>query len=145
MPDRPPQSYANHARYLPGFHFFVLPVLLVNTIIAMVGLVRTPSLTTAWVMVVAIALLLGMFFARTMPLTVQNRVIRLEETLRLERLLPGRRAEIPGLSGDHLIGIRFASDAEVPALVDRIGTGELRTRKEIKRAITSWRADHIRA
>ncbi len=139
------QSYASHARYVPGFHFFALPVLLINAIVWIVNAVRHPGVDTAWGAVVAIAIFLAVFYARGMALRVQDRVIRLEETLRLTRLMPSRGADIARLSRDHLVALRFASDAEVPGLVDRVLAGELATRREIKAAVRSWRADHLRA
>lgn len=145
MPSQPSQSYASHARYLPGFHFFALPVLLINAIVMIVSAVRVPSLTTAWAALVAIAIALAVFYSRWMPLQVQDRVIRLEETLRLERLMPARRADIARLSRSHLVALRFACDAEVSGLVDRILAGEVKSRKDIKSAVQAWRPDHHRA
>jgi hypothetical protein len=139
------QSYASHARYVPGFHFFALPVLLINAIVWIVNAVRHPGVDNAWGAVVAIAIFLAVFYARGMALRVQDRVIRLEETLRLTRLMPSRGADIARLSRDHLVALRFASDAEVPGLVDRVLAGELATRREIKAAVQTWRADHLRA
>ena len=145
MPNRPSQTFATHARYLPGWHFFTFPVLGINAIVALVVLVRSPTLASAWAAVVAIALALAIFYSRYMVLVVQDRVIRLEETLRLERLLPERRAEIARLSRNHLVALRFACDAEVPGLMDRILAGEMSSRKDIKRAVTTWRPDYHRA
>jgi hypothetical protein len=139
------QSFTRHAQYVPGFHFFVLPVLVVNAIVAIVTAVRAPGLPTAWAALVAVALLLAMLYLRMMALSVQDRVIRLEETLRLTQLMPSRAADIARLSRGHLVALRFASDAEVPGLVDRILAGELGTRKEIKAAVKQWRPDHLRA
>jgi hypothetical protein len=144
MSDDAVQSYANHARWLPPWHFFVMPVLGANVIIRIVELVRTPGLPSAWDALVAVALMTGLICARWMPLRVQDRVVCLEETLRLERLLPGRSHEIEQLSRGQLIGIRFASDLEVPHLVDRILAGELVLRNDVKRAVQHWRPDHGR-
>jgi len=144
MSDDAVQSYANHARWLPPWHFFVVPVLLANVIIRIVELVRTPGLPSAWEAIVAVALLTGLVCARWMPLRVQDRVVCLEETLRLERLLPGRSQDVERLSRGQLIGIRFASDAEVPHLVERILGGELASRNDVKRAVQHWRPDHGR-
>lgn len=141
----PTQSFANHVRYLPGFHFFVLPVLSINAIVWLVAAVRAPGLDSAWTAVVALAIVAGFVFARSMSLRVQDRVIRLEETLRLHRLLSGREADIGKLTRDHLVALRFASDPEVPGLVDRILAGEIGTRKDIKNAVRSWRSDYLRA
>ena len=139
------QSFERHARYVPGFHFFAIPVLAINAIMAIVTAVRAPGLPTAWAALVAVALTLAILYARLMSLSVQDRVIRLEETLRLTRLMPDRAADIARLSRGHLVALRFASDAEVPGLVDRVLAGELGTRKEIKAAVKHWRPDHLRA
>ena len=144
MPE-PTQTFANHARYLPGFHFFVLPVLWGNVIVAAVSAARAPSMVSAWAVAMALALGLLALYARAMPLGVQDRLIRLEESMRLRRLMPGRDADIDRLSRDHLVALRFACDAEAPGLVDRVLAGEVRTRKEIKGAVKVWRPDHHRA
>ena len=145
MSDDSVQTYGNHARWLPPFHFFAMPVLLINFIVTVVLLIKNPSLGTLWGAMVAAALATGLLFARWMPLRMQDRIIRLEEMLRLERLLPGRYTEFERLTRDQLIAIRFASDAEVPHLVDRILEGELVTRDDVKRAVQHWRPDHMRA
>jgi len=144
MSDESVQSYSNHARWLAPWHFFAIPVLLSNIVVELVRFVRAPSLPAAWVAIVAIALLTGLMCARWMPLRVQDRLIRLEETLRLERLLPDRAREVEHLTRDQLIGVRFASDAEVPHLLDRMVSGELVRRSDVKRAVQHWRADHQR-
>lgn len=145
MTNRPAQSISNHARYVPGFHFFAMPVIGINVIVMIVYAVRAPSLATAWAALVAIAIAVAIFYARWMPLRVQDRLIRLEETLRLERLMPGRGADITRLSQHHLVALRFACDAEAPALVDRVLAGEMQTRKDIKGAVKTWRPDYHRA
>ena len=141
----PIQTYASHRRYIPQFHFFVLPVLVANIIIAIVGFVRYPRFITGWVVVLATALAIGIWTARAMALRVQDRLIRLEERLRLERLLPpDLRGRVVDLKTGQLVAIRFAPDDEVPDLVRRILSGELTTQGDIKRAIQNWRADHLR-
>ena len=145
MSDDSVQTYTNHARFLVPWHFFAIPILTTNAIVQLVRLVRAPSLLNLWAVVVAIALVTALILARWMPLRVQDRVIRLEETLRLMRLLPDRFRDIERLTRDQVIGIRFASDAEVPHLFDRIMAGELTTRADIKRAVQHWRPDHLRA
>lgn len=145
MPDSTAQSYTTHVRWLPAFHFFALPVLLINAIVMIVAAARQPSLTSAWAALVGIAMPVGIFFARWMPLRVQDRVIRLEESLRLTRLLPTRGADIASLTQNQLVAIRFAGDEEVPSLLDRIRKGEIRSQKEIKQAVKTWRPDHLRA
>jgi hypothetical protein len=139
------QTYANHRRFFPMYHFFALPVLLINVIVAAVQFARAPSLMTGWIVVVALALALGIFSARYFPLRAQDRIIRLEERTRLERLLP---ADLRGRAGElrhsQLIALRFASDTEVPELARRTLSGELKNASDIKRAIRNWRADHLR-
>ena len=144
MADDDIQNYGNHVRWFPPWHFFVAPVLLINVALAIKALVETPTLLTLWLVVLAVAIALGFGLARWMVLRVQNRLIRLEEHLRLEKLVPERHPEIEELSLAQLIAIRFASDAEVPHLLDRIGSGEIGSRDEIKRAIQHWRPDHLR-
>jgi hypothetical protein len=139
------QSFETHARYMPPFHFFVVPVLLINLIVQIVAAVRAPGLATIWGVVVALALGMAAVLLRFMVLTVQDRVIRLEETLRLTRLLPDRAGDIAKLSRDHLVALRFAADAEAASLIARILAGEISTRKQIKAAVKTWRADHLRA
>jgi hypothetical protein len=143
MPDKP-QSFANHGRVHPLFHLVVAPILFINIIASIVLLVRAPGLSTAWGVVMAVALLLMLILLRINPMKVQDRVIRLEERLRLAALLPQPlNARIPELSVDQLVGLRFASDAELSALVERTLRENL-SRKQIKQAIVSWRADEWR-
>ena len=139
------QSYASHRRYIPEFHFFVLPVLLANIVVTVIEFVRHPRFITAWIAVVAIALGIGIWTARAMALRAQDRIIRLEERVRLAQLLPpDLRSRIGELQTSQLIAIRFAPDEELPELVRRALEGELKTRADIKRAIQNWRADHLR-
>lgn len=140
-----PQSYANHTRWLPAYHFVVLPLLLINIVIHVRDLVRAPSLWTLWGSVVAVAIFTGIVLARTMALTAQDRVIRLEETLRLQRLLPAEEhGEIGSLTRRQFIALRFASDEELPALFRRVRKGEFADQKAIKLAIAAWRPDLLR-
>lgn len=144
MSDDAVQSYANHQRWLPPWHFFAIPVLGSNVIVQIVRFAREPAADAAWTAIVAIALVTALVCARWMPLRVQDRLISLEEALRLTRLMPDRALEIEQLTRGQFIGIRFASDAEVPHLVDRILAGELVTRNDVKRAVQHWRSDHQR-
>jgi hypothetical protein len=140
----PSQSFANHARFDPPFHFFVLPVTLITTIAIIVRAVRQPSSWTLWLVVVAFAAIVAVFKIRLNALKVQDRVIRLEERLRLMSILPeAMHPRISDLSDDQLIGLRFACDEELPALCRR-ALDEKLTKKEIKQAVKTWRPDYMR-
>lgn len=144
MADRQ-QTYANHRRYWPMWHFFAFPILLANVIVLAVYFARNSNLANGWNVVVAIALIVAVFASRSMPLRTQDRIICLEERTRLDRLLPAHlRARVPELIRSQLIALRFAPDAEIPDLTRRVFDGELKTPSDIKRAISAWRADHLR-
>ena len=139
-----PQSFANHGRLHPLFHFVLLPIFFLNIIASLVWLVRVPGFLTVWNFVMAVTFFLMVALIRMYPMKVQDRVIRLEERLRLASLLaPPLNARIPELSVDQLVGLRFASDSELPVLVERTLRENL-SRKQIKQAIVSWRADDWR-
>ncbi len=145
MADRT-QSYTNHVRWFPLFHFFVVPVLLANVVNALRHIWLTPSLSTAFAALVAAAIAMGALAARLMVNTVQDRVIRLEMRLRLARLLPADlQARIPDLTPKQLVALRFAADAELTALIRDVVAGKYGTQKEIKLQVKSWQADWLRA
>lgn len=140
------QNYKNHARWLPAYHFFVLPVLLVNMANAIRHIVQNPTLSTVFAFVVSVALLMLGFLSRVMALTVQDRVIRMEMRMRLRQVLPpDLHSHINGLSHRQLVALRFASDAELPDLVRDVTAGTLTTPKDIKLRVKSWQADWLRA
>lgn len=146
MADSASQSYANHTRYVPGYHYLLLTLLTINLLWTGYRLFREPSVDRGVSFLVAIALGLLAYYARSFALRAQDRVIRLEERLRLTRLLPAdQHGRIDALRTSQLIALRFASDEEVPALAARVFAGELTKPKEIKQAIRNWRADHLRA
>jgi hypothetical protein len=141
-----PQSYANHVRWFPPFHFFVLPVLLAYVLNALRHLWLAPSLSTGFAALVAAAIFMGALLARVMVTAVQDRVIRLEMRLRLARLLPGDlQARIPDLTPKQLVALRFAGDAELPALARDVLAGKYGSQKEIKLQVKNWQADWLRA
>ena len=141
----PTQNFSNHRRYIPMWHFFALPILLANVVVLATIFARDPSPLSGWNVIVSVALVLAVFVSRWMPLRAQDRIICLEETTRLERVLPADlRARIPELRRRHLIALRFAPDEELPDLTRRVLQGDLKTPSDIKRAIASWRADHLR-
>jgi hypothetical protein len=144
MAEKVPQSLSNHARYDPPFHFFVLPVFGLTVMVAVVHLIRHPGFGSAWLVVLAMAAVTAVGKARAYALKVQDRVIRLEERLRLAMLLDQpARARITELSESQLVGLRFASDAELPALAAR-ALAEKLSRKQIKESIKHWRPDYWR-
>jgi hypothetical protein len=139
-----PQTYATHRRFDPLQHFVLIPIFLITAGATIWHAVRYPSLHAIWVMVVALAVLLLSLQLRAYGLKVQDRVIRLEETLRMQRLLPpDLQARIPELTVKQMVGLRFASDAE---LADRVrealdqGLGQ----EAIKKRIQTWRPDTFR-
>jgi hypothetical protein len=144
MAEKVPQSLSNHTRFDPPFHFFVLPVFAITVIIAIVHLVQYPSLHAAWLVVFMLAATVAAVKTRTYALKVQDRVIRLEERLRLAILVDKPlRTRIVELTESQLVGLRFASDAELPGLAARALSEKL-SKAEIKKAITQWRPDYWR-
>jgi|SRR5207249_2508487 len=140
------QTYKNHPRLLPPFHFFVVPVLLLNFANQLRHVWIRPNLATGWAAVVGAALLTLAIFARIQVLTVQDRVIRLEMRQRLRQVLPAAlQPRINDLTHRQLVALRFASDAELPALVSDVLEGRLTTSKEIKMKVKDWQPDWLRA
>jgi hypothetical protein len=140
------QNFQNHAKYVPVFHFFVLPVLLFNVGWAIYRIVRAPSGGSVENLVVALALLLAALYGRMFALAVQDRLIRLEMQLRLQGLLPvNLRPRIAEFSLNQLVALRFGSDAELPGLAAKVLAENLQDRKTIKRMIQNWQADDLRA
>jgi Family of unknown function (DUF6526) len=142
----PTQSYKNHTRFLPPFHFFVVPVLLVNLINSLRHLYLMPNRSTGFAVIMAVALAMLAFLTRQMVVSVQDRVIRLEMRLRLRHLLPpDMQTQINALSPRQLVALRFASDGELADLVRDVLAGKLTTPKDIKMQVKSWQADWMRA
>jgi hypothetical protein len=142
-----PQSFQHHARFDPPFHFVILPLLLLNFAFAIYATIHSwPSFehTHLWWIVMAIVLFVMAGLLRGYALKNQDRLIRLEEQLRLADLLSeDQLGLIEALTVDQYVGLRFASDAEVAALAQRAVTEHL-DRKQIKQAITTWRPDNQR-
>ncbi|MGA9569414.1 MAG: DUF6526 family protein [Candidatus Acidiferrales bacterium] len=140
------QNFQNHAKYVPVFHFFVLPMLLLNVGWEIHRVVEALSAGSVKSLLVALALFLAALYGRMFALAVQDRVIRLEMQLRLQGLLPvNLRARIPEFTINQLVALRFASDAELPGLAGTVLTENLQNRKTIKRMIQNWQADNLRA
>jgi len=140
-----PQSYKNHTRLRPAFHFFAVPVLLINVFVQLWWLWGAPTLGNVWALVVASALLTLAFLSRTQALSAQDRIIRLEMHLRLRDILPADlQARIHELSPRYLVALRFASDAELPGLIREVLGGTLKTPREVKRRVRDWQGDWLR-
>jgi Family of unknown function (DUF6526) len=144
MPENRPQSFSSHARYDPWFHFFILPVFSLLVLAAIVHLFLRPGWHSAAFVVPALATLALVFKVRLYSIKVQDRVIRLEERLRLATLIdPSFRARIPEFTESQLIALRFASDNELPALAAR-ALNEKLSAADIKKSIQAWRPDYWR-
>jgi hypothetical protein len=141
------QSFENHGKYVPSYHFFALPVFMVNFVWSLVRLWKLGiSFEGIFGVILAAAFVVLAFRARVFALSVQDRVIRLEERLRYERVLP---ADLQGKCGeltiDQIVALRFACDAELPALARKVLDEKLTERKAIKQLIKTWRPDYQRA
>jgi hypothetical protein len=144
MAAKTPQTFASHTRFDPPFHFFVLPVFVSALIWSVAHLVRHPGAHAAELMVFLLAALLAVFKIRLYSLKVQDRVIRLEERVRLATLLSEPlRSHLPELTEDQLVALRFASDGEVAKLAER-ALNEKLSRADIKKSIQNWRPDYWR-
>src|ERR1700733_10888374 len=144
MGDAKAQSFANHLRLDPPFHFFLLPLGLIAIIVSVIILIRRPGIGSVLGVILAIGFVMIAAKARSYALKVQDRVIRLEERLRLSLLLPETlRPRIGDLTESQLIALRFASDSELPVLAKR-ALDEGMTSKQIKTSIESWRPDYFR-
>jgi hypothetical protein len=146
MASQAPQSFENHTRLVPGFHFVTLPLLLANFLFATYQAVADFSMATIVGLGLALALILLALFVRGMVVTVQDRVIRLEERLRMRALLPpDLQGRIEDFSVRQLVALRFACDEELPALARKVLDDRIEDKKAIKQMVTRWRADYQRA
>ncbi len=147
MADDKPQTFENHTRVVPVFHYGVSLVFLANLVYAVVHLWRHQWWPVAILNVLmALALLALFWYTRQFPITVQDRLIRLEMRLRLKEVLPpDLQGRIPALTVRQLVALRFASDGELPDLVRDVLAGKFATPTDIKKAVKSWQADYLRA
>ncbi|HEU0369122.1 MAG TPA: DUF6526 family protein [Candidatus Acidoferrum sp.] len=150
---REPQNFSNHTKIVPAFHYFLLPALFINLVGASYWVYATarhawgpfPLFYAILNLFLAIALLILAFLARLFALGVQDRVIRLEERLRYQQLLPeDLKARINEFTTRQLVALRFASDTELPALARKVLDEKVKERKAIKQMIQNWRADYQR-
>ncbi len=138
------QSLKNHARLDPFFHIFIFALYLLNLVYASFHLYRQTSLSSGWYLVLSLAAIVPIVKLRNYPLKVQDRVIRLEERLRLQSLAPQQwHAQISRLNEGQLIALRFAGDDEVVELAKQALEHNL-GRKQIKERIKNWRSDEWR-
>lgn len=141
-----PQTYATHSQYLPLYHFFASPLALVFFVWTVIRLIKQPNADTVYMLVGALALIGVVAVSRVSPLKAQDRLIRLEERLRYARLLPAdlvQRAEAV-FRPRHYIALRFASDAELPALIEQVLANPEIKAKALKQQIKVWRPDTFR-
>ena len=151
MAEAKPQTFANHTRWDPLFHFFLIPIFVLALLLTLIHFFAHITegdlhdhIHAVLLILLATAFLIWVFKTRLYALKVQDRIIRLEEQLRLMRLLPEPlRSRIPELTEGQLCGLRFASDAELPKLAER-ALNEKLSRTEIKKSIQNWRPDYFR-
>ena len=140
-----PQTYKNHAKVVPAYHYFTFALVAVYLVYRAYLLITAPSLPNGMGMVAATALLMIMFWARIFALRVQDRVIRLEMQLRLMQLAPDISARFAEFTVNQLCSLRFASDAELPGLARTVLADKLDDRATIKKMVREWQADNLRA
>ena len=140
------QNYSNHTHWTPAYHFITVPLYLFYLAWAVRRVLANPNADTWFALLGAVALMFVGAVSRMQALKVQDRVIRLEERLRLAQILPpDLQPHIGTLRARHLIALRFASDEEVPGLVREIVANPSMTSREIKQRVRKWRADWFRA
>ena len=140
-----PQSFENHAKIVPGYHRWTTALLVLPTLyfgyLAVIGFTAERAVFFLF----CVGVILAALYARVFPVGVQDRLIRLEERMRMEKVLPpDLRARIPEFTTKQLVALRFSSDEELPELARRVLEQGISDKNEIKRAIRSWRADHAR-
>jgi hypothetical protein len=141
----PVQTYKNHAKFVPLFHFVVFPLLTINAVWAIRIALLAPSAGTIIAATTAIALILLSFFTRIFALKVQDRVIRLEMRMRLRELLPAAlHPRISEFTPGQLVALRFASDAELADLAQAVLRDRISDKNTIKSMIKVWYPDHCR-
>ena len=139
------QNFANHARFVPPFHYVAFPIFAVNFVWAVVGLVGEMSFDAILNVLVAAALIIVTLFARVFALKAQDRVIRLEMRLRMRELLPeDLQGRINDFTATQMTGLRFAGDAELPDLARKVLDDNITGATPIKKLVQDWQADYCR-
>ena len=144
MAEQRPQNFEHHARYVPLYHFVLSSLLIALLTWETREVIVRPSTTTVSQFLIVVALILVGFFARSFALTAQDRVIRLEMKLRMQTVTPQLMPRFAEFSPGQLTALRFAGDAELPALAQQVLEGRLTKSVDIKRQIKDWQADHLR-
>ena len=142
---QPQQNLKNHARYVPGYHFALLFIVMAILIRSVRAAIVHFSVDSLFGVLLALALFLTAWYTRVFALTVQDRVIRLEMRLRMQAVAPQQAARFGEFTPAQLTALRFAGDAELPALAQQVLDHKLTKSAEIKQQITDWQADHLRA
>lgn len=141
-----PQSYANHARVVPGFHYVTFGLLLVSLLWGAWRLAAEATVDRLMLLLLTVAVIMVALYARTFALTVQDRIIRLEMHLRLAQLLPADlQPRIAELTPKQLVALRFAGDAELAELVRTVLADGVTDPRTIKKMVRNWRPDYLRA
>jgi hypothetical protein len=151
MSDQTPQSFKKHGRLDPPFHMILLTTLVVNLVVSLDFAYELRKLGldhwlvyAEWLVILSIVVFIPVLRIRTYPIKLQDRIIRLEERIRLQALAPTEwHTQIYKLSEDQLIGLRFAADDEVVELAKQALEHNL-NRKQIKERIKEWRPDNWR-
>jgi hypothetical protein len=138
------QNYENHRRVHVPYHLVIVPIFWINLALTIIRFARQPSIESAWIVVVAIGMVLMVAVMRTNAVRVQDRVIRLEMRVRLQAVAPGLVHFVDELSPRQVVALRFAGDAELPDLMRRAKAGEFAATRDIKRVIKDWRPDTLR-
>jgi len=142
---QPAQNFENHAKMVPAYHGVAFAMLMVPLLWFAYRTVTDFSVNVLMLLVFCGGVVIVTLFARLFPLGVQDRVIRLEERMRLQRLVPDDlQSRVGDISTDQLVGLRFAPDEELPDLARRVLDGSLSDRKSIKQAVKNWHPDHQR-
>ncbi len=145
MAEKKRQTYENHSKFVPTYHFMSFLILVINLGWSVWKVIDEPSFSSVMRLLLAVALIEMLLHLRLFPLKAQDRVIRLEMRLRLQEILPeDLRPRINDLTPGQLVALRFAGDAEMPDLVRDVLDGKLADAKAIKQAIKDWQADYLR-
>lgn len=139
------QSYSNHVRYHAPFHFVGFPLVTISLVWVIYRMVQHPGIEEMIGLIVVLALIITFFLTRLTGLKVQDRLIRLEEQLRFQRVLaPELAARAMTIPIPFLVALRFSSDHELPGLVEKVLEGKFEKPADVKKAIVEWRGDYWR-